>query len=52
MEDVKSEREDRSREVADLATAVHSLALVAYTIGQPHTACSNESKEGFCADTD
>ena len=52
VEDVKSEREGRSREVANLVTAVHSGALVAYTIGQPHTACSKDSKEGFCADAD
>ena len=52
MEDGKYEREDRSREAANLATAVHSLALVAYTIEQPHTACSNDSKEGFCADAE
>ena len=31
---------------------MYSAGGDAYTIGQPHTTCSSDSKEGFCTDVD
>ena len=36
----------------DAIARLETQAIGAYTIGQTHTACSSDSKEGFCADAD